>query len=164
MTDPVVVAPTDASVNVTLDDLTEDQVAALTPAQVEALQRGARGELPVDVRSPHYGDPASANFVHSMDPDAVERGGVTNTVVEELLTTQTGENGLVVSSGGDIVVDERVLGAGTEANGDYSGEFQPDGANAPDPVGFQSDGSPTEGPADVVEGEGAAAPVDDDES
>lgn len=150
--------PATKPANVTLADLTDDEREALTPAQREALQRAERGELPVDYRSPAYNDPASVNFVHSMDPDAEAKGGPTDTVPDELLTTQTGEHGLVTSYSGDVVVDERILGAGTEPDGEFSGQFsQPpaDGSHAPD-EGVQSDGSPTSGPAAPVDGEGAA--------
>lgn len=143
---------TGAGVNITLDALTEAERRSLTDAQLEALERASRGELPVDARSPLYNDPASANFVHSIDPDAESKGGPTDTTPDELLTTQTGEHGLVTSYSGDVVVDERILGAGTEPGGEYSSTLgQPSGENAPEPGGVQSDGSPTEGPPAVVE-------------
>jgi hypothetical protein len=55
-------------VNRTASDMTDDEWARLTPAQREALERADRGELPVDARSPLYDEPASANFVHAIDP------------------------------------------------------------------------------------------------
>lgn len=143
-------------VNKTPSDFTEDEWAALTPAQREALERADRGELPVDARSPLYNEPASENFVHSLDP-RVAAGEVeaTDTVPDALLTSQTGDHGLVTSASGDIVVDERSQGAATEPDGPHavpSGEFPP-------VEGAQSDGSPTTGgepPADFDGGNGPA--------
>lgn len=149
-------------VNLVLSDLTDEQQAALTDSQREALQRAERGELPVDARSPLYDEPASANFVHSLDPEAGSKGGPTDTVPDELLTTQTGEHGLVTNYHGDVVVDERLLGAGTEPGGEFSSQYgQPTGEHAPE-GGVQSDGSPTEGPAAVGETDGAASPIYDE--
>jgi hypothetical protein len=146
--------PAVGNVNVTLAGMSVAERAALTAAQREGLQRAERGELPVDARSPHYREAASENFVHSISPEARRlEAPVTDTVSDALLTTVTGEAGLVVSPSGDIVVDERTLGAGTEPDGEFSAAFNPSGDNAPDGEGFQSDGSPTAGPSAIVYGD-----------
>ena len=55
--------------NVTTDDLTNDEYDRLTPAQVEKLSTVAdAGDLPVSHLSDGYDQPASASFVYPGDP------------------------------------------------------------------------------------------------
>jgi len=55
--------------NVTTDDLTNDEYDRLTPAQVEKLSTVAdAGDLPVSHLSDGYDQPASASFVDPGDP------------------------------------------------------------------------------------------------
>lgn len=113
-------------VNVKLSDLSEDERAALTEAQREALQRAEAGELPVDVRSPLYDEPASAAFVHALDPDAEAKGGATDTAAASL----------------DEVEPEAVEGDELQAT-------EPEVAPAA-PVTYEGDGDPGNGGNDEV--------------